>query len=152
MWNMAQVTEVRLVDDIDGGKAAETVAFGLDGKTYEIDLSEKRSAELREILAPFAGAARRAGGSSARGQRAAAPSIRPSASREDTAAIREWAAANGFEVSSRGRIASDVRAAFASRGSDKVAALAVEEPVVEAEVKAKRRSRKKVADPFTAEH
>ena len=35
---MAQITEVRLLDDLDGGEAAESVAFSLDGKSYEIDL------------------------------------------------------------------------------------------------------------------
>jgi len=54
---MASVTEVRLVDDIDGGEADETVAFDLDGKNYEIDLSENHAAKLREVLAPYAAAA-----------------------------------------------------------------------------------------------
>ena len=39
--NMAQQTTVTLTDDLDGGKAAETVTFGLDGRIYEIDLSRK---------------------------------------------------------------------------------------------------------------
>lgn len=141
---MAQVTEVRLVDDIDGGTAAETVAFGLDNKNYEIDLSEKHAAKLRDILAPFVGAARRATGSSTtRARRTPAPAARPSGSREETAGIREWAAANGFEVSSRGRIASQVREAYENREATKPAALAVETSAVEAEAKPKRRSRRK---------
>jgi hypothetical protein len=37
---MAQITEVRLLDDLDGGEAAESVAFNLDGKSCEIDLRE----------------------------------------------------------------------------------------------------------------
>jgi hypothetical protein len=36
---MAQKVQVLLVDDLDGGEATETVAFSLDGTTYEIDLS-----------------------------------------------------------------------------------------------------------------
>src|SRR5689334_23260862 len=69
-WPMASVTEVRLVDDIDGGEAAETVAFDLEGKNYEIDLSETHAAKLREVLAPYVAAARRAGSSpTARGRR-----------------------------------------------------------------------------------
>ena len=36
---MAQKVQVLLVDDIDGGTADETVTFGLDGVTYEIDLT-----------------------------------------------------------------------------------------------------------------
>ena len=50
---MAQITQVKLVDDLDGGEAAESVAFSLDGKAYEIDLSEKHAAALRDAFAPF---------------------------------------------------------------------------------------------------
>ncbi len=147
---MAQVTEVRLVDDLDGGSADESVAFAIDNKHYEMDLSGKHAAQLRDVLAPFIAAARRAGGSPVvRARRA--PAARRSDPREDTAAIREWATANGFEVSSRGRIAASVREAYENRETAASAALAVETPTVEAEAKPKRRSRKKVADPFTAE-
>jgi hypothetical protein len=58
---MSRVTEVRLVDDIDGSKAAETVSFGLDRRMYELDLSEKNAGKLRDALAPFVASARRAG-------------------------------------------------------------------------------------------
>jgi len=40
---MAQKTLILLQDDLDGSEAAETVSFGLDGKSYEIDLSEKNA-------------------------------------------------------------------------------------------------------------
>ena len=36
---VAQIREIRLVDDLDGEAADETVEFGIDGKSYEIDLS-----------------------------------------------------------------------------------------------------------------
>ncbi len=137
---MAQITEVRLVDDLDGGEAAESVAFSIDGKFYEIDLSEKHAAALRDALAPFVGSARRAsGGTAVTRPKAAARSGRR---REETAAIREWANSNGHEVSARGRIPSTVLAAYESRGSVPAA-----EPVVEAaaepEVATKRRTRLK---------
>ena len=44
---MAQQVNVVLVDDLDGSEAGETVVFGLDGTTYEIDLSEKNAKKLR---------------------------------------------------------------------------------------------------------
>jgi hypothetical protein len=147
---MAQVTEVRLVDDLDGGAADESVDFAIDNKHYEMDLSEKNAAQLRDVLAPFIAAARRAGGSAVTRTRRS-PVARPTAAREETAAIRDWAASNGFEVSSRGRIAASVREAYENRATASSAALAVEAPTVEAEAKPKRRSRKKVADPFKAE-
>ena len=141
---MARVTEVRLVDDLDGGEADETVAFDLEGKNYEIDLSENHAAKLREVLAPYLRAARRAGSSpTARGRRTT--TAHPSADRQETAAIREWAAANGFAVSTRGRIPAKVREAYQNRNNTSVAALNVEAPAVETEVKPKRRTRKKTA-------
>jgi|SRR6476469_4025243 hypothetical protein len=138
---MAQIREVRLVDDLDGGEAAESVAFSLDGKSYEIDLSEKHAAALRDAFAPFVGSARRAGGSAV----ASRPrmSTRAGRPREETAAIREWATANGLEVSARGRISSTVLQAYENRGNAAVAAAAVAQPAVEAEAKPKRRTRKK---------
>ena len=145
---MAQITQVRLLDDLDGGEAAESVSFSLDGKSYEIDLSEKHAAALRDAFAPFVSSARRAGGTTA----TARPrmSTRAGRPRAETAAIREWASANGMEVSARGRISSTVLEAYENRGNATAAAAApVVEPVVEtaaeAEPKPKRRTRKKAA-------
>jgi hypothetical protein len=143
---MAQITEVKLVDDLDGGEAAESVVFSIDGKSYEIDLSEKHAAELRDAFAPFIGGARRAGRGPVAAQVKSA--ARPGRPREETAAIRDWANANGFEVSTRGRIPSNVIEAYESRGTAPVAAAAVEAPVVEVSVdapaaKPKRRGRSK---------
>jgi Lsr2 len=104
---MAQITQVKLVDDLDGGEAAESVAFSLDGKNFEIDLSEKHAAALRDAFAPFIGSARRAGNGSkvaSRQRMSTVTSTGSGRSREETAAIREWANANGLEVSTRGRI------------------------------------------------
>jgi len=147
---MAQVTEVRLVDDLDGGNADESVDFTVDNKRYQMDLSEKNAARLREILAPFIAAARRASGPATTRSRRSTIAARPSGPGAETAAIREWAGANGFTVSARGRIAVSVREAYENRATS-TAALVVETPTVEAEAKPRRRSRKKIAGPFTAE-
>ena len=48
---MAQQVNVKFVDDLDGSDAAGTVSFGLDGRTYEIDLSDDNAAKLRDSLA-----------------------------------------------------------------------------------------------------
>jgi len=48
---VAQIREIRLVDDIDGEAADETVEFGIDGKNYEIDLSKDSARKLRHALA-----------------------------------------------------------------------------------------------------
>jgi len=111
---MAPVTQVRLIDDLDGGDADESVDFTVDNKRYQMDLSEKNAARLREILAPFIAAARRPSGATTPTRRSTT-AARPSRAGAGTAAIREWASANGFEVSTRGRIAASVREAYENR-------------------------------------
>ncbi|WP_344368612.1 Lsr2 family protein [Agromyces tropicus] len=56
---LAKRTIVTLVDDIDGSEAAETVSFSVEGVDYEIDLSAANATALRNVLQPFAAAARR---------------------------------------------------------------------------------------------
>ena len=41
---------IRLIDDIDGSHADETVRLSLDGIDYEIDLSRQNAAALRAVL------------------------------------------------------------------------------------------------------
>ncbi|WP_298590929.1 Lsr2 family protein [uncultured Kocuria sp.] len=105
---MAQKVEVHLEDDLDGGPADTTLTFALDGKDYEIDLSEANAEKLREALRPFAEAGRKAI------PRAGARSTRPRASGSDpdTAKIRAWAKENGHEVSDRGRIHQTIKDAY----------------------------------------
>jgi hypothetical protein len=105
---MAQQVQVLLVDDLDGGKAAETVSFALDGVSYEIDLSAKNAAKLRDALSSWVGHARRSGGRRSGGR---ARSGR-SSSGGDLTAMREWGRKNGFQVSDRGRISAELQAAY----------------------------------------
>lgn len=100
---MARKTYVELVDDIDGGKADETVGFSIDGVAYEADLSTKNAQKLRDALAPYVEAGTRIGGRRA---------TRKARSGPDNAAVREWAAANGYEVGDRGRIPQKVIDAY----------------------------------------
>lgn len=107
---MARKVEVTLIDDLDGGDADETVSFGLDGTRYEIDLSAANAKKLRNGLAKFIDAARKDKGTRqpARGvvRKAAAPAG------PNTSDVREWAKAQGFEVSERGRVANDLIVKF----------------------------------------
>jgi hypothetical protein len=84
---VARHVSVQLVDDIDGGPAAETVDFGLDGVRYTIDLSADNAARLRSTLAPYLRRARTrqpsAGGGGDRQRRRAAA--------DSTALIRDLA-------------------------------------------------------------
>jgi len=106
---MAQKVNIVLVDDIDGTDATQTIAFGLDGANYEIDLNDKNAAKLRDALAPYVGHGRKVGrgGGAKRGGRAAATAAGASAKE-----VREWARENGFDVPDRGRIPADVREAY----------------------------------------
>ena len=106
---MAQKVQVLLVDDIDGGAADGTVTFGLDGVTYEIDLTAGHATELRDALAQWVGHARKVGGRTA--TRSSAPRGRRSSS-GDAQAIREWAKEHGHHVSERGRISAEVKSAY----------------------------------------
>lgn len=109
---MAQKVLVSLVDDLDGSEADETVEFGLDGISYQIDLSAKNAESLRETLASYVDHARRSGGRK-RPPRAGGGTGRTAAvDREQNQAIRAWARKNGFAVSDRGRIPTEVVDAF----------------------------------------
>jgi hypothetical protein len=113
---VAQKVTVSLIDDLDGDKADETVEFGLDGKSYEIDLSTGNADKLRDALASYVAAARRPGGRRRSGGAAAATATvtarRPSVDREQNQAIRDWARKRGMKVSDRGRIPADVLEAY----------------------------------------
>jgi hypothetical protein len=102
---MAQRVQIILEDDYDGGTADETVSFALDGTEYEIDLSAKNAAGLREAISPWLGHARKTGGRRKRG------TAKP-ATTSSTSDIRAWALAHGHEVSSRGRVSAEVREAY----------------------------------------
>ena len=110
---MAQRVQVILVCDLHEGEVegTETIAFGLDGSAYEIDVCEAHAKELRDAYAPFVGAARRAGRSAGGGQRRSRGS-RSGGTGNEVAQIREWARNNGHQVSERGRISATVRAAY----------------------------------------
>ena len=97
---MAQHVQTRLVDDIDGSEAAETVTFELDSTEYEIDLNEEHAARLREAFEPYVAAARRGGASSTPPRQTTAPNR----SRGDLAEVRAWLAEHGYPVKVRGRI------------------------------------------------
>ena len=106
---MAQKVVVQLVDDLDGspieGGAGRTISFALDGASYEIDLSDRNAAQLRDALAPYVKAGRRVGGRRSAGRGTGGSS-------SEATAMREWARAQGMSVSARGRVSADVVAAY----------------------------------------
>ena len=84
------------------------VRFGLDGTGYEIDLNAGHSRALREALARYVRAARRAGGSARRPARGRAQGPGGLNSTE----VRERANALGIEVEDRGRVPAEVVVTF----------------------------------------
>lgn len=109
---MARREVIELVDDLDGGPVTddgETIQFTYRGVEYEIDLRSKNAAKLDKALEPYLSAARRVGGRRTRGsgRGAGAP-----ANRSHLSAIRDWARANGHEVSDRGRISREIQEAY----------------------------------------
>lgn len=129
---MAQKVTVMMVDDLDGtpGEDVQPVDFGLDGVVYQIDLNSSNAARMRDVLAEFVASARRTGGRVKRGL-GAGPAPRPAVSaglelvqsspsdgrpvvsgREQTAAIREWARNQGYDVADRGRVPAGILEAF----------------------------------------
>lgn len=108
---MAQRVQIILEDDYDGGEADETVSFGLDGAEYEIDLSTANATDLRNALAPWLGHARKLGGRK-RSRSASPRAASADSGGSSTSDIRAWALENGMDVSSRGRISSEVREAY----------------------------------------
>jgi len=106
---VAQKIQTLFIDDLDGSTAEGTVRFGLDGTEYEIDLNARQAQELRDALARYVDAARRAGGAARRSARGARQG---SASELNTIEVREWAKAQGIEVKDRGRVPAELVVKF----------------------------------------
>ena len=112
-------TITQLIDDVDGGKAEETVLFAIDGTNYEIDLSRRNAARLRDLLngyTPYARAVRGGVQQRRRRRRRAAPTT-TSFVEVDNRAVRAWAASNGIELSTRGRIPASVIEQYRAAGN-----------------------------------
>ena len=115
---MASRTLVVLEDDLDGGEAAETIEFALDGVQYQIDLNEQNAEQLRGALDKFVDKARRVGGRRSTRRtstKAAVPAV--VFSQVDNKAVRAWAASSGLDVSPRGRIPAHVIDAYREAGN-----------------------------------
>lgn len=106
---MAQKIQTLFIDDLDGSEAEGTIRFGLDGAEYEIDLNAEHAQALRDALARYVGAARRAAGSARRpvrnGRRATSNGLNPTE-------VREWARSQGIEVKDRGRVPAELMVKF----------------------------------------
>jgi hypothetical protein len=128
---MAQKIVQLLVDDLTGEESdaadVQNVEFSLDGYGFEIDLTDKNAAALREVFAPYIAVARRRSRSLPSGRvtqrapaRANGHSATPPARRhlataptgETAKAVRAWAKKQGYQLSARGRIPAEVTEAY----------------------------------------
>ncbi|MFD0775599.1 Lsr2 family protein [Streptomonospora algeriensis] len=107
---MSRKVEVLLVDDLDGGTADESVEFGIDGKSYQIDLSSENAKELREVVSPYLQGARKVPQSGRKGQQGRKKTGGGSSRR--AAEIRSWAKQAGKQVNDRGRIPAEIVAEY----------------------------------------
>lgn len=116
---MARQVITQLIDDLTGGEADQTIEFGLDGRAYTIELSDENASTLRQALAPYIAVGQRVGRANGHGgitravRGAAATAQRSTRARNEE--IREWARANGYQVSDRGRIPVEVVDAYDKR-------------------------------------
>ena len=114
-------TKVIMVDDIDGyvGDDVAKRDFELGGTTYTIDLGDanhKLLTECLEALRPFTDKAIevKQAGRSRKAAADAAPRLRGYSNTD----VRRWAAEQGVEVSTRGKIADEVYEAFIAAHPD----------------------------------
>lgn len=105
---MAQKTQVLLIDDLDGTEAEGTVTFGLDGRSYEIDLSSANADKLRKELSHYIEHARKVNPPVRRRR------VRTGPGRERSSEIRTWARQRGYHVSERGRIPASIVSEYES--------------------------------------
>ncbi len=108
---MAKRTIHVLIDDLDGGDADETITFGLDGKQYEIDLSDANAAKLRAALEPYLVAGQKLGRSAITTSHSPyrpGQTLRRAPHYNDGVAeraeMRQWLATHGVQVAERGRV------------------------------------------------
>jgi hypothetical protein len=105
---MAQKVQTLFIDDLDGSEAEGTVQFGLDGTSYEIDLSKKHAEALRKSLARYVGASRKISASprAGRARRSSGPNV------VNSTEVREWARSQGIDVKERGRMPAELVVKF----------------------------------------
>lgn len=106
-----------ITDDFDGTELkpgqGRTVRFSFEGNDYAIDLSDKNfkkfAAEI-EVWASKAHPPEELVPAARRRARAGRGAVKTAAS--DTKAVRDWARENGYTVSGRGRVSTEIADAY----------------------------------------
>ncbi|MCE4266156.1 histone-like nucleoid-structuring protein Lsr2 [Rhodococcus globerulus] len=115
---MAEIFIRQLIDDLDGkpidAGLGHEVTFSYQGADYRIDLRPTNADKIEAVFAPYIKVAEKvssAGNARAKNSTTTKPSG-SGRSAEQLKEIRDWAGKNGFDVSPRGRIKTDVIEAF----------------------------------------
>ena len=110
---MARQIIENITDDIDGSADAQAVEFSYAGTDYSVDLGKKNRAALEKALKPYIQAGTKLSKRATRGNSRGNTRRRGSGSNgTDLAAVRAWAAENGYQVSNRGRVPGAVLEAY----------------------------------------
>ncbi len=110
-----------ITDDMDGTDLkpgqGKTVRFSFDGSDYVIDLSDKNykkfAAEI-EVWASKAHPPEQPAPAARRRGRSTKLTRSTASSASDMKAIRDWARDNGYTVSARGRVSTEIRDAYSA--------------------------------------
>jgi hypothetical protein len=110
---MAKTVITQVTDDLDGSSGAETITFAYRGTNYEIDLSRRNASAFDKTMKPYVDAARKVT-TPRGGRRGSSNGLRATRrnSAGQLASVREWARAEGYSVSDRGRISANVMEAY----------------------------------------
>ncbi|OZE74202.1 Lsr2 family protein [Rhodococcoides fascians A21d2] len=117
---MGKEVSTEFVDDMDGSRIAdgsgETVEFSVSGVDYVIDLKSSNATEFHRKLDRYIKYATRVGGRRRKtltaGARTPIPTIVVEVEPGRGKAVRQWAAAGGYDISRRGRISSEIKEAY----------------------------------------
>ena len=112
---MARKEIVQFYDDLDksplSADEVNVVEFSYQGTTYVLDLSEANAQKFAADLEPYIAYATKVSKTAGRGrQRAASTGAKSDPTRNRR--IREWARAQGHEVSTRGQIPHELISAY----------------------------------------
>ena len=113
---MAQRVQVILVCDVHEAETpgTQTITFGLDGASYEIDVCDQHANELRDAVGRYVGLGRKAAGRGGQARTGGSRRRRLRGSGE-AAAIRDWARGQGLPVPERGRIPAELAEKYAAQ-------------------------------------
>ena len=106
---MGQRVQIQQFDDLTGQVRddIESIKFGLDGKHYVIDLGPDTGEKFRALLAPYIDKAARDPEPHKKPAKSGGKKADPKLAR-----VREWARAEGYEVSERGLVAKNIIDAY----------------------------------------